>query len=102
MYTMDKTISVRIPKKELKEVERILKYEDTTKSGVLREILRRGIRDKMLEIALYKFQNNEATAWKAAAIADIPLTSFLDILAERGIEFHYGVEEFREDTKDLI
>jgi len=99
---MDETISVRIPKEELKEVERILKYENSTKSSILREILKRGIREKMLEIALYKFQKNEATVWKAAKIADLPLTKFLEMLKERKIEFHYGITELREDTEDII
>jgi predicted HTH domain antitoxin len=99
---MDESISVRLPKEELKEVDNILEYENATKSAVLREILKLGIKKKMLEIALDKFQKNEATAWKAATIADIPLTEFLDTLKERGIEFHYGLEELNEDIKDLI
>jgi len=56
----------------------------------------------MLEIAFDKFQKNEATAWKASKIASLPLTEFLDMLKERGIEFHYGLEELKEDTQDLI
>ena len=102
MYTMDDSISVRLPKEELKEVDNILKYENATKSSILREILKLGIKKKMLEIALDKFQKNEATAWKAATIANIPLTEFLDLLRERGIEFHYGLKELKEDTQDLI
>ncbi len=102
MYTMDDSVSVRLPKEELKEVENILKYENATKSSILREILKLGIKKKMLEIALDKFQKNEATAWKAATIANIPLTEFLELLKERGIEFHYGLKELKEDTEDLI
>lgn len=102
LYTMDDSISVRLPKEELKEVENILKYENATKSFVLREILKLGIKKKMLEIALDRFQKNEATAWKAATIANIPLTEFLDLLKERGIEFHYSLEELKEDAQDLF
>jgi len=102
MYTMDDSISVRLPKEELREVENILKYENTTKSSVLREVLKLGIKKKMLEIALDRFQKNEATAWKAATLAALPLTEFLDLLKERGIEFHYGLEELKEDTQDFF
>jgi predicted HTH domain antitoxin len=56
---------------------------------------------KKLEIAIKKYKNNEATASKAASIAGIPLTIFSDILASRGIEFHYGIEELREDIKNI-
>ena len=102
MYTMEETISVRLPREELRKVESILKYENTTKSSILREVLKLGIKKKMLEIALNKFQKNEASAWKAASLAAIPLTEFLDVLKERGIEFHYGLEELKEDTQDLF
>ena len=98
---MDETISVRIPREELKEIDSISKYVNLTKSAILRDVLMLGVKQKMLDIALEKFQRNEATAWKAARIADIPLTRFLDILSERGIEFHYTKDELKEDIKNI-
>lgn len=102
LYTMDETVSVRIPKKELKEIEKILKYQKSTKSAMLRELLEIGIKNKMLEIAIEKFQKNEATAERAANIARVPLSLFFHILNKRGIELHYDLEEFRKDVEDLI
>ena len=99
---MDETISVRIPKKELKEIENISREEKRKKSEVLRDVIDKGIREKKLEIALKKFQNNEATVSKASKIANVPLTSFLDILQKRGINFHYNLEDLREDMQDLL
>ena len=99
---MAETVSVRIDKKELKEIEEISKIDKNTKSNVLREILDKGVKEKKLEIALEKFRNNEATVWKAAKIANIPLTKFMDILVQKGIDFHYGVKELREDFEGLI
>ena len=99
---MAETVSVRIDKRELKEIEEISKIDKNTKSNVLREILDKGVKEKKLEIALEKFRNNEATVWKAAKIANIPLTKFMDILVQKGIDFHYGVKELREDFEGLI
>ena len=99
---MAETVSVRIDKRELKEIEEISKIDKNTRSNVLREILDKGVKEKKLEIALEKFRNNEATAWKAARIANIPLTKFMDILVQKGIDFHYGVKELREDFEGLI
>ncbi len=98
---MEKTISVRIPKEDLEEINHILKYKKSTKSNILREVLEKGIKEKKLEIALEKFQNNEATASKAAKIAGIPLTLFLDVLQKKGINFHYDIEDLKEDFADL-
>ncbi len=99
---MDETISVRIPKENLKEIEFLSEEERRKRSEILREVLYQGIMKMKLELALRKFQNNEATASKAAEIAGIPLTLFLDILQKKGINFHYTLEDLREDMRDLI
>ncbi|MBI2130624.1 UPF0175 family protein [Candidatus Woesearchaeota archaeon] len=99
---MAETVSVRIEKEELKDINEISKLESKSKSSVLREVLEKGIMEKKLEIALEKFRNKEATAWKAARIASIPLSRFLDILVDKGVDFHYGVKELREDFEGLI
>ncbi|MEK6859617.1 MAG: UPF0175 family protein [Nanoarchaeota archaeon] len=97
---MENSISVRIPAKELREIKIISEEEKRKKSDILREIMYKGIMGKKLEIALKKFQNNEATASKASEIAGIPLTSFLDILNQKSINFHYTLEDLREDLED--
>ncbi|HLC53900.1 MAG TPA: UPF0175 family protein [Candidatus Nanoarchaeia archaeon] len=99
---MEENVSVRIGKEEMKELDTISSSAQATKSAVLREVLRLGIRQKKLEIALDAFQKNSATAAKAAAIAGVSLSDFLDILKERNISFHYGIEELREDFEGLI
>ena len=98
---MEETVSMRLPREELKEIEYISKEEKATKSNTLRDVLRRGIKDKKLELALKKYQDNEATASKAARMAGIPLTKFLDILFERKISIHYDVDDLREDAESL-
>ncbi len=99
---MAETVSVRVGKPELKEIEELSKMENKSKSNILREVLDKGIKEKKLYIALEKFRNNEVTAWKAARIANIPLTKFMGILVQKGIDFHYGVKELREDFEGLI
>lgn len=99
---MDETISVRIPKEELDELEKLSEQERLTRSILLRQVLRIGIQQKRLEFAIKEFQLRRATAWKASRLAGIPLTQFLDILCEKGIEFPYTTEELREDMKDFL
>ena len=99
---MAETVSVRVDKSELSEINEISKLEKKTKSHVLREVLEKGIKETKLGIALEKFRNNEATAWKAARIANVPLTKFMDILVQKGIDFHYGVKELKEDFEGLV
>ena len=99
---MAETISVRIDKAELSEINKISRLEKKTKSNVLREVLEKGIKEKKLEIALEKFRNNEASVGKAARIAEMPISQFMDVLVEKKIDFHYGIKELEEDFEGLI
>lgn len=99
---MAETVSVRIDKEGLKEINEISKLEKKTKSNVLREVLGKGIKEKKLEIALEKFRDKEASIGKAARIAQMPLSQFMDVLVERNIDFHYGIKELEEDFEGLV
>ena len=99
---MAETVSVRIDDTDLKEIDEISKIEKKTKSNVLREVLEKGIKEKKLEMALEKFRNNEASIGKAARMAQMPLSQFMDVLVEKKIDFHYGIKELEEDFEGLI
>lgn len=98
---MAETISVRIPEDEQKEINALSKQNRRKKSEVLREVLHRGIQDMKLELALEKFKREEATAAKAAHLAGIPLTQFLDTLSDRKIDPHYTLNELKKDFEGL-
>ena len=99
---MAESVSVRIGGEDLLEIENLSKIENKSKSNVLRDILDIGIKEKKLEIAIKKFMNNEVTVAKAAEIANLSLTTFMDILSERKISFHYTIKELEEDFEGLI
>ena len=99
---MAETVSVRIDETDLNEINEISKIEKKTKSSVLREVLEKGIKEKKLEIALEKFRKNEASVGRAARMADMPLSLFMDMLVEKKIDFHYGIKELEEDFEGLV
>ena len=96
---MEETVSVRISRNDLDGIERISKFEKATKSAVLRDVLDLGIKEKLLTLAIYKYQKEKISAWKASKLAGVPLTQFLDILKQEGLEYHYTEEELMEDFK---
>jgi predicted HTH domain antitoxin len=71
------------------------KFTKIIKQGLERE------KNKRLELALDKFRKKEATVWKAARIADMPLTNFFDVLKDKDILFHYSKEELEREFKRL-
>ncbi len=99
---MAETLSVRIPAAQVKAIRYLSTLSHRNKSETLREIVEVGIQNKKLELAINKFRNKEATAWKAARIAGVPLTSFLDVLKERNVLFHYSTEELEQEFKGLV
>ncbi|MBS3174907.1 UPF0175 family protein [Candidatus Woesearchaeota archaeon] len=99
---MADTISVRIGDQEALEIENLSKLEKRSKSSILREVLESGIKQKKLELAIDKFSKNEATITKAAEIADLPLSTFMDLLSQRKISFHYTVKDLEDDFEGLI
>jgi len=96
------TVSIRMSRESLNEVDYISKLNKKKKAEILREIFNLGIKDKRLELALEKFRKKEATAAKASRIANIPLTEFFDVLKEQNLLFHYSKNEVEEEFKGLI
>ena len=99
---MDATIAVRIDKKRLDELKAISSEESRKKSETLREVLDLGIREKKLSIALQKYKRGEVSTGKAAYIAGISLSRFLDVLRERGIPFNYSVRDLMKDFEEFL
>ncbi|MFB2836262.1 UPF0175 family protein [Floridanema evergladense] len=58
--------------------------------------------DKLLiEVILMLFQQEKISLGKAAELLNISQISFQKLMAERGINIHYDVEELQEDIQHL-
>ena len=99
---MESTVAVRIEKDTLAKIRIISKEENRKNSEVLREALDLGLREKKLSLALEKYKNKLVSIGKAAELADIPLSTFLDILRVRSVPFNYTVRELMEDFEGFI
>lgn len=53
------------------------------------------------ELALTLFQQERLTLAQASRLAEMTQLDFQALLADRQIPIHYGVEEFREDLRNL-
>ena len=53
------------------------------------------------ELALTLFSQERLTLGQASRLAEMTQLAFQALLAERQIPIHYGVEEFREDLRNL-
>ena len=98
---MSKVMSVRIPDDLEKSLLEFSEKESKPTSEVIRELLKKGLKEKRIELALDLYKKGEVTLWKAATIADVSLWKMIEELKERKIEIQYGQRELEEDLKVL-
>lgn len=96
---MEATVAVRIEKEKLDELRAISKEEKRKNSEVLREALDIGLKEKRLRIALAKYKNREISTGKAAEMAGVSISRFLDILREHNVPFNYSLRDLRKDVE---
>jgi len=57
--------------------------------------------EMLVELALYLFDKEVLTLGQAKTLAGMPMADFMTLLGRRGIEMHYGVDEFLEDIETM-
>ena len=92
-----KVVTLRVPEDVLEMIDEIARKEGKEKSEVIRELLKIGLRNKLVEDALKAYRERKVSMWKAAKIAGLSLWEFIEILRERGIEIQYGIRDLEED-----
>jgi len=92
-----RVLTLRVPEDLLERIDEIAKREGKERSEVIRELLRIGLRDKLIEDALKAYREGKVSMWKAAKIAGLSLWEFVEILKEKGVEIQYGLRELEED-----
>ena len=92
-----KVLTLRVPEDVLERIDEIAKREGKDRSEVVRELLRIGLRNKLIEDALRMYREGKVSMWKAARIAGLSLWEFIEILKEKEVEIQYGLRELEED-----
>lgn len=94
---MQRMMSVRLSEEDYKFIERLTKEEKEEKSRILREIIALG----RLMLAIEEYKKGNASLSKAAKIAGISLSKFMDILTEFEIKNEITYEEYLQGLENL-
>jgi predicted HTH domain antitoxin len=94
---MSKTLSVRIKKNLLKELDRLADLLGLDRASIVRDVIHKGLDTKKLDIALELYQKGD-TLEKAANTANVSLWDLIDEVKKRGITAKSDIEQ----TKALI
>ncbi|MEX2707163.1 MAG: UPF0175 family protein [Candidatus Freyrarchaeum guaymaensis] len=95
------TISSRVDKEILEELERISKKRGVDRSVVIREMLREGVKEFKLKEALELLRERKITVWRAAEMAGATYREILDSLRQHNIPFPVTIEEIRREIKEI-
>jgi len=92
-----KIVTLRISNDVLEKIEEIAERERKERSEVIRELIKIGLRDKLIEDALKMYREGKVSMWRAAKMAGLSLWELIEILKERGVEIQYTIRDLEED-----
>ena len=101
IVNMTTTISTRLPKKEVMEIEKFAEEEDLDKSTFVKRLLHKSLEDYKVEYAFRLYKEGKVSLWKAAKLAEKSLWDMIELTGKYDVYLNYGIEDLREDLKNL-
>ncbi|MHA1378546.1 MAG: UPF0175 family protein [Candidatus Helarchaeota archaeon] len=95
------TISARIEKEILEEIDKIVQKMDIDRSIAIRNLLKIGLNDYKIKEALDLLRQKKISVWKAAELADLTYRGILDKLKEQNIPFPISKEELLREFDEI-
>lgn len=97
-----RTLSTRVEKEVEEEVAMVMQVEKIDKATAVRKLLKMGVKEWRLELALELLTEEKVTVWKAAEIAKIPLWDIVDVIKQRKITLPIAAEDIIEDIRTAL
>ena len=94
-------ISLTLPNEILEKSEEIAKERMEDRSTVIRELLRIGIKQHMMNQAVILYSEGKINLGKASETAGVSLWKFLDILKDRKVPLKYSQDDIKNEIKKI-
>lgn len=95
------TMSVRLDKDTLKEIEFLMREYKTDKSEVMRRILDKGLKQAKLEKVLELLRLHKISIGKAAKLAGVTIYEMIEFCKKNEIHVGYTKEDLKRDIERL-
>ncbi|MFC1857475.1 UPF0175 family protein [Thermodesulfobacteriota bacterium] len=95
------TVSTRLKKSEAKKLDQLAADLGLDRGALLKQMIRRGYRDLLIDRALEGYRKGTITLSRAAEIAEINLRDLLLYLPDKSIELNYDLRELQREVEDL-
>lgn len=93
------TLSTRLNEEEIEDLDSLSRSSGLDRANLLKLLIRRGVREMRLELAVKSFTEERITLSRAAELAGMPLSDFMSLLPRPQPNLRYDVEEFEEDLQ---
>src|SRR5271170_7436513 len=94
---MNKTMSVRMDRRNYDFLRQIAKQEGSDLSKAVRDAVSRG----RILLAVERYKGGEASLGRAAELAGLPVGQMMTILAEFGVETRLEHDDYLQGLKNL-
>lgn len=98
---MAQTVSVRLSKESLREIDRLAERLKADRSEALRRFIERGLREAKIDDALDRLRRSQVSIGRAAEEAGITLYEMLELVRRHHIPSDYGAEDLERDLREL-
>lgn len=98
---MSITITTRVDKEILKQIDEFSKYRNMDRSTMLRNLIAGGLEKEKIERTLKLYKERKVSLAKAAGILNVDLWAMIDMVKKEGLYLDYGKEELEEDLRGL-
>ncbi|MBS3113926.1 UPF0175 family protein [Candidatus Woesearchaeota archaeon] len=99
---MAEGVIARVPNEIKKDIEFFAEVEHTDKSNIIRKLLESAVKQKRLEYALNEYVKRNLSLGKAAELAKMQISDFMEEAAQRHIPINYTKEDLRRDFKAVF
>ncbi|KDE58851.1 hypothetical protein EL22_02025 [Halostagnicola sp. A56] len=96
-----KTVTARMSDDELELLDRLATERGSGRSDAIREAVRRGAREELVQIALERYQAGAVGMRGAAEIADVSIARMMAEANDRGILSNYDEADLEDDFDAL-
>ncbi len=93
------TVSTRIDKEMLSEIDELSKEKQMDRASFLRNLIVEGLSIERKKKVLSMYKDRKISLAKASEMLNVNLWDMLDLIEEEGIYLDYSEEELREDIK---
>ncbi|AGK62248.1 hypothetical protein Asulf_02296 [Archaeoglobus sulfaticallidus PM70-1] len=95
-------ISVRATPDLERKIKKLMEFEKSDKSSIVRKAIERGINEELKKFALMLYVERKVSLAKAAEIAEISVRDMLELIKEKGVSLNITVEDLKRDFEEAM